>query len=566
MTAIVIADRVRETTATSGTGPVALAGAVTDFQSFNSAFSSGQTVCYCIDDGAGNWEVGYGVFTAPSTLARGTVLASSNGNALVNFGVNSKQVFCTAAAALLPLLDSNGDLVGTIIPRTGTLASLLALAGNAGEIGAATDQAALVEFTGTAAAAAAFFPSGVEHATIGGNTGLFAIGGTANAPAKPAAIGAHSLTLLGDPTVSGSSYAAGGLGTDDIVIGTQTNTTLLGGNTNILLGGNIVLGAAPNGTTSVGNTLVAGNASDGYCANNLAIGAAGSAALVARTTYSFALGPGCTVSVGSTALAGGTNAGNFNVAIGYNCSVTPSAGSALALSANYLTVVGSLQALTGGAQLCAMFGLNNNLNPTVSNVSDDAGLFGMGLQDGAMAGVARFGTSQIAGGGNAPEALIDCIPDGSGSNNVNNSLILIGSAKQYGDNPLVGAASSRGTLTGGRGANAAYQFALADQGYVAIAPTTGTTVTIPNGCSTYVINPSGALAALTVKMPANPIDGQFVTLTATQTVTTLTLQANASQSLDGAIATIGVGTPATYMFCASGATANAPANTWVRVR
>ena len=93
-----IADRVKETTTTTGTGTISLGGAATGFQSFASAFATGTDVYYCITDGA-HWEVGHGVFTASgNTLARTVVIASSNGGALVNFTAGSKDAFCTAPA------------------------------------------------------------------------------------------------------------------------------------------------------------------------------------------------------------------------------------------------------------------------------------------------------------------------------------------------------------------------------------------------------------------------------------------------------------------------------------
>jgi len=94
------ADRVKETTATTGTGTFTLAGAVIGFQSFAAGFPSASTVVYyCATDGT-NWEVGQGTYTlSGTTLSRTTVLASSNAGSLVSFPGPSTQVFCTAPAA-----------------------------------------------------------------------------------------------------------------------------------------------------------------------------------------------------------------------------------------------------------------------------------------------------------------------------------------------------------------------------------------------------------------------------------------------------------------------------------
>jgi hypothetical protein len=95
-----LADRVRETTTTTGTGSLTLAGASFAYQSFDDAFGSGASVPYCVVGGA-DWEVGVGTFTAPSTLARTSVLASSNSGSAVNFPAGTKEVFCTLPASLV---------------------------------------------------------------------------------------------------------------------------------------------------------------------------------------------------------------------------------------------------------------------------------------------------------------------------------------------------------------------------------------------------------------------------------------------------------------------------------
>jgi len=97
--AIVLADRVRETTTTTGTGTVTLAGAVTGFQSF-AVVGDGNTTYYTIaGQGTAEWEVGIGTYTsAGTTLARTTVLSSSNSGSLVTFSAGTKDVFVTYPA------------------------------------------------------------------------------------------------------------------------------------------------------------------------------------------------------------------------------------------------------------------------------------------------------------------------------------------------------------------------------------------------------------------------------------------------------------------------------------
>lgn len=97
--ALVIADRVQETTTTTGTGTITLAGSVSGFQSF-SAIGNGNTTYYTIAHTTlAEWEVGIGTYTSSgTTLSRTTILSSSNGGSAVNFSAGTKNVFCTYPA------------------------------------------------------------------------------------------------------------------------------------------------------------------------------------------------------------------------------------------------------------------------------------------------------------------------------------------------------------------------------------------------------------------------------------------------------------------------------------
>lgn len=117
-----VADRAQETTTVTGTGTATLLGATTDYHAFSVPFSGTSTpVCYLIDDGAGNWEVGLGTYTlSGTTLSRTTVLSSSNSGSLVSFAAGTKTVSCVFAAQLYQsrgkqtLTDSSGNLTITI--------------------------------------------------------------------------------------------------------------------------------------------------------------------------------------------------------------------------------------------------------------------------------------------------------------------------------------------------------------------------------------------------------------------------------------------------------------------
>ena len=108
--ALVLKDRVKETTTTTGTGTLTLAGAATGFQSF-SVIGDGNTTYYTISSsGSSEFEVGIGTYTlSGTTLARTTILASSNSNAAVNFSAGVKDVFVVYPAGKSVNLDAGTD-------------------------------------------------------------------------------------------------------------------------------------------------------------------------------------------------------------------------------------------------------------------------------------------------------------------------------------------------------------------------------------------------------------------------------------------------------------------------
>jgi len=126
--ALVLDDRVQETSTTTGTGTLTLAGAVSGYQSF-AAIGNGNTTYYCVTDGT-NWETGLGTYTSSgTTLARTTVLESSNSNSLVNFPAGSKNVFVTYPASQATLLDAAQTLTNKTLTSptiTGAVVSSMA--------------------------------------------------------------------------------------------------------------------------------------------------------------------------------------------------------------------------------------------------------------------------------------------------------------------------------------------------------------------------------------------------------------------------------------------------------
>ena len=122
--ALVINDRVKETTTTTGTGTISLGGAVTGFETFAAGIGNSNTVYYCIaHQTAAEFEVGLGTLDGDSSdLTRTTVISSSNSDSAVDFSAGTKDVFCTIPASKLIFEDANNDAtIGRNLTVTGDL-------------------------------------------------------------------------------------------------------------------------------------------------------------------------------------------------------------------------------------------------------------------------------------------------------------------------------------------------------------------------------------------------------------------------------------------------------------
>lgn len=144
---LVLKDRVQETTTTTGTGTVTLAGAVSGFQSF-SAIGDGNTCYYAIVGGT-EWEVGIGTYTSSgTTLSRDTILESSNSGSAVNFSAGTKNVFVTYPAEKSIDIDTAQTLTNKTISAdnntlSGIAASSFVLSNASGNIDGSAAQKAI---------------------------------------------------------------------------------------------------------------------------------------------------------------------------------------------------------------------------------------------------------------------------------------------------------------------------------------------------------------------------------------------------------------------------------------
>jgi hypothetical protein len=147
--ALIVKDRVQETTTTEGTGTLTLDGAVTGFQTFSSAIGNTNTTYYAISSQGSEFEVGIGTVGA-GTLARTTILASSNGGSVVTLSAGTKNVFCTQPAGKALFTDASGNAIALGTPASATLTNATGLPISTGVSGLGTNVAT---FLGTPSSA-----------------------------------------------------------------------------------------------------------------------------------------------------------------------------------------------------------------------------------------------------------------------------------------------------------------------------------------------------------------------------------------------------------------------------
>ena len=165
---LVYADRVQETSTTTGTGTYTLAGAVTGFQGF-SAVGDANTCYYCAQEvdvngnPSGGWEVGLGTYTAAGgLLARTTILASSNGGAAVNWAAGTRRIFVVVPAAII------GDFpFANIVQIAATTILGNATSGTADIAATAISDGETLKRVGTTMSSARFGPASITLLTSG---------------------------------------------------------------------------------------------------------------------------------------------------------------------------------------------------------------------------------------------------------------------------------------------------------------------------------------------------------------------------------------------------------------
>jgi hypothetical protein len=184
--ALVLADRVRDSTTTTGTGTITLSGtAPTGYQNF-SAVGDGNTTYYVIQGPTTEWEVGIGTYTASgTTLSRTTILSSSDSGSAVDFSAGTKSVFVDYPSSKAIYKDASGNAIALGTPASGTATNLTGLPISSGVSGLGAGVAtALAVNVGSAGAFVTFngaggTPSSMTGTNISGTAAGLSIGGNA---------------------------------------------------------------------------------------------------------------------------------------------------------------------------------------------------------------------------------------------------------------------------------------------------------------------------------------------------------------------------------------------------
>jgi len=239
--ALVLNDRVKETTTTTGTGALTLGGAVTGFETFGTGVGNSNTTYYAVTlGGSSEFEVGLGTLNGDSTtITRTTVISSSNSDSAVNFSAGTKTIFCTIPASKSVFLDASGNAtlgadlsVGDDLTILGGLIDLKSNSGSASQIKfyCEVSNAHAQTLTAQPHSAAATNTLRLPDSGDSGTQDLVAVDTTQTLTNK--SLTAPTITgtaVMADLDISGSVDVDGTLEADAITVnGTALNTVIAG--------------------------------------------------------------------------------------------------------------------------------------------------------------------------------------------------------------------------------------------------------------------------------------------------------------------------------------------------
>ena len=239
--ALVLNDRVKETTTTTGTGALTLGGAVTGFETFGTGIGNSNTTYYAVTlGGSAEFEVGLGTLNGDSTtITRTTVISSSNSDSAVNFSAGTKTIFCTIPASKSVFLDASGNAtlgadlsVGDDLTVEGGLIDLKSNSGSASQIKfyCEVSNAHAQTLTAQPHSAAAANTLRLPDSGDSGTQDLVAVDTTQTLTNK--SLTAPTITgtaVMADLDISGSVDVDGTLEADAITVnGTALNTVIAG--------------------------------------------------------------------------------------------------------------------------------------------------------------------------------------------------------------------------------------------------------------------------------------------------------------------------------------------------
>ena len=560
--ALVINDRVKETSSTTGTGTLTFAGAVSGFETFAAGIGNSSTTYYAVvnTDTPTEWEVGLGTLAGDSsTIARTTVISSSNSDSAVNFGSGTKEIFCTLPASKAVIKDASGNvtpsgvITGTTVEATGDTAAsdnaamgytsaeglILTGQGSTNDVTIKNDADADVITIATGATnvdvvgdltagtlnADGDTASG-DNAAIGytsaegliltgqGSTNDVTIKNDADTAVISIPTGATNVTIAGDLTISG----------DDLTMGTNTSgAALIADGTNfnpVVISSDATI--ATDGALTIANNAVSLAKMAGLARGKIIYGDSSGdpAALTVGSSGQALVSDGTDISWGSGgAISSYTNSGDNRIITSVNSSTVNGEanlsfdGSTLAVTgaATVSTTLGVTGIITGSAAV-----IGTTIEPTGDTSASDNAAFGYTSVLGAI--LTGQGSTNDVTLVNDADATVLGIATGTTNvdivGDVTASTLNADGDTSASDNAAIGYTSAEGLILTGQGSTSDITLKNDADGTVFTIPTGTDDILFPDsaksmwgaasdmtlyhdGSNSYITNTTGALKIAT---------------------------------------------------------------------